>query len=78
METCAKQCQNQGCQTDISFQNYDDKLSESWLMAGASDKDEWQPSDKSFTDTSIEEESCNTTCSPHKEKKYLVFERQLE
>ena len=54
METCAKQCRNQGCQTDISFENYGDELSESWLMAGASDDDEWQPSDKSFTDTSID------------------------
>ena len=49
VETCAKQCRHQGCQTDFSFENneHGDKLSESWLMETTFDDDEWQPSDKS-------------------------------
>ena len=76
-QTCAKTYRHQGCQTDLAYGSYKqgDELNESWWMEGCDD-DEWQPSDESMT--SIAEEPCNTVYAPHKEKKYLVFESQLE
>ena len=76
-QTCTKTYRHQGFQTDLAYgsNKQGDELNESWWMEGCDD-DEWQPSDESMT--SIAEEPCNTAYAPHKEKKYLIFESQLE